>query len=121
MRDQGGGGRRILLVLNINHCTVSSEEEDTHWQEVNQSHNAMHTEGSPSPILEHHLFSKASIWERAQKLSLIGHCCVCIMSMIHVVTIMSAFVSSLFDKLGLEIGVESRRQHSVRANTRPMT
>ena len=57
-----------------------------------------------------------------KKLSLIGLCCVmCIMSMIHVVTIMSAFVSSLFDKLGPEIGVESRRQHSVRANTRPMT
>ena len=66
VRDRGGGGRRILLVLNINHCTVSSEEEDTHWQEVNQSHNAMHTEGSPSPFLEHHLFSKANFWERAQ-------------------------------------------------------
>ena len=66
VRDRGGGGRRVLLVLNINHCTVSSEEEDTHWQEVNQSHNAMHTEGSPSPLLEHHLFSKASIWESAQ-------------------------------------------------------
>ena len=50
VRDRGGGGRRILLVLNINHCTVSSEEEDTHWQEVNQSHNAMHTEGSPPPL-----------------------------------------------------------------------
>ena len=45
----------------------------------------------------------------------------CIMSMIHVVTIMSAFVSSPFANLGLEIGVESLGQHSVRANTRPMT